>query len=231
MVAENFRKVRAEIAESARSCGRDPVSVELVAVSKTFDVSTVQEAYGAGARDFGENYAQELREKQTRLAELPIRWHFIGHLQTNKVKYVAPFVALIHSVDSVRLAEEIDRRAHHAGRTIDVLVELHTTDEATKHGVPPADAIPLVRELQRLSGIRVRGLMTMGPFTDDTEASRSCFRLTSDIARQITSLGLPGVEMRHLSMGMSHDFKIAIEEGSTIVRIGTAIFGPRSKRE
>jgi len=231
MIAENFRELRAEIAETARRCGRDPSSVELVAVSKTFDASCVREAFTAGARDFGENFAQELSGKQSQLADLPIRWHSIGHLQTNKVKYIAPFVTLIHSLDSLRLGEEIDRRAAQANRIIDVLVEVHTTDEATKFGVLPKDVIPLVGELQRLPGIRVRGLMTMGPFSADAEASRSCFRLTSELFREISSLRMPGLEMRHLSMGMTHDFKIAIAEGATMVRIGTAIFGKRAKQQ
>ena len=231
MIAENFNKVRAEIAESARNCGRDPSSVQLIAVSKTFDAGRVQEAFRGGARDFGENFAQELREKQAQLVELPIRWHFIGHLQSNKVKYVAPFVTLIHSVDSSHLGEEIDRRAGQANRTIEILLEVHTTDEATKYGVLPADVVPLVLELQRMPRIRVKGLMTMGPFSDDAEASRSCFRRTSELSREISSMRIPGVEMRHLSMGMTHDYRIAIEEGATMVRIGTAVFGKRSKHE
>lgn len=229
MIAENFRKIRAEIAECARNSGRDPSSIELIAVSKTFNVESVREAFGAGARDFGENFAQELREKQAQLADLPIRWHFIGHLQTNKVKTIAPLVTLVHSLDSRRLAEEISRRAALANRSIDVLVEVHTTDEATKYGVPPEQVLPLVRDLSGLPHLRVQGLMTMGPFSDDAESSRTCFRLTAALARDIAAQGIEGVEMRHLSMGMTHDFRIAIEEGATMIRIGTAIFGKRTK--
>jgi pyridoxal phosphate enzyme (YggS family) len=229
MIAENFRNIRAEIAECARNSGRDPSSIELIAVSKTFDVESVREAFGAGARDFGENFAQELREKQAQLADLPIRWHFIGHLQTNKVKTIAPLVTLVHSLDSFHLAEEISRRAARANRSIDVLVEVHTTDEATKYGVPPEQVLPLVRDLSGLPSLRVQGLMTMGPFSDDAESSRACFRLTAALARDIAAQGIQGVEMRHLSMGMTHDFRIAIEEGATMIRIGTAIFGKRTK--
>ena len=231
MIAENFKNLTAEITECARHCGRDPSSVRLIAVSKTFDAGRVREAFAAGAQDFGENYAQELSQKQAQLADLPLRWHFIGHLQTNKVKAVAPFVSLIHSLDSLRLGEEIDRRASQAGRTIDVLLEVHTTDEATKYGLRPQEVIPLARELAKLRGIRLQGLMTMGPFSDDAESSRSCFRLIAELSREISSLGIPGVQMRHLSMGMTHDFKIAIEEGATMVRIGTALFGKRTKPE
>jgi len=231
MIAENLEKLRAEIAERARKVGRDPSSVQLLAVSKTFDASRVSEAFQAGAVDFGENFAQELRDKHARLAELPIRWHFIGHLQTNKVRVIAPFVSLIHSVDSLRLGEEISRRAEQSDRTIDILLEVHTTDEATKFGVQPGDVVPLVGELRGYPGIRIVGLMTMGPFSGDPEASRSSFRLTAELFRQIALAKIPGVEMRHLSMGMSHDFTVAIEEGATIVRIGTAIFGKRTKHQ
>jgi pyridoxal phosphate enzyme (YggS family) len=229
MIAQNLEKLRAEIAENARRAGRDPSTVLLVAVSKTLEADQVSEAYSAGARDFGENFAQELRQKHARLAGLPIRWHFVGHLQSNKVKYIAPFVCLIHSVDSLRLAEEIDKRALQSGRIIDVLVEVHTTDEATKFGVVPAEVVPLVKELSRLGNIHLKGLMTMGPFSDDAEASRESFRRTSGLSKEIAAMGFRGVEMRHLSMGMTHDFRIAIEEGATIVRIGTAIFGQRTK--
>lgn len=230
MIAENLEKLKVEIAERARRAGRDPSSVQLLAVSKTFDASRVSEAYKCGAVDFGENFAQELRDKHAQLAELPIRWHFIGHLQTNKVRIIAPFVSLIHSVDSVRLGEEISRRAEQSGRTIEVLVEVHTTDEATKFGVQPTEVVDLVNELRNSPGIRIVGLMTMGPFSEDPEDSRSSFRLTAGLFREIALANIPGVEMRHLSMGMSHDFTVAIDEGATIVRIGTALFGKRTKQ-
>lgn len=231
MIAENLEKLRAQIAERARKAGRDPRTVQLLAVSKTFDAGQVAEAFQAGAVDFGENFAQELREKHAQLAELPIRWHFIGHLQTNKVKVIAPFVSLIHSVDSLRLGEEISRRAEGSGRIIDVLIEVHTTDEATKFGVQPQDVVPLVHNLRSFPGIRIVGLMTMGPFSEDPENSRGSFHLTSELFREIAQAKIPGVEMRHLSMGMSHDFTVAIDEGATIVRIGTALFGKRTKHQ
>ena len=229
MIAENLEKLRAQIAERASKAGRDPGSVQLLAVSKTFDARQVSEAFQAGAVDFGENFAQEMREKHARLAELPIRWHFIGHLQTNKVKAIAPFVSLIHSVDSLRLGEEISRRAEQSGRVIDCLLEVHTTDEATKFGVQPQDVLPLVNALRSYPGIRIVGLMTMGPFSEDPEESRGSFHLTSELFREIALAKIPGIEMRHLSMGMSHDFTVAIDEGATIVRIGTALFGKRTK--
>ncbi len=199
----------------------------LVAVTKTFPSDAVREALKAGVHDFGENYVQELNEKRNEVAEPNLRWHFIGHLQTNKVKYIAEYVHLVHSVDNVRVAEELSKRAGRANRDIDILIEVHTTDEATKYGVQPEQAIDLVKAVAAYPRVRVQGLMTMGPFSDDPNDSRPSFKLVADLRRQIERENIPGVSIRHLSMGMTHDFEVAIEEGATIVRIGTAIFGER----
>jgi pyridoxal phosphate enzyme (YggS family) len=202
--------------------------VLLLGVSKTFGNDKIREAVTAGVFDIAENYTQELKEKRSLLNDDRVRWHFIGHLQTNKVKYVAEYVHLIHSVDNVRVAEEIQKRAGSLNRSIDVLIEVHTTDEATKFGVLPEKTLELVKSLSALDHLRVRGLMTMGPFTDDPDDSRPSFRKLADLGKRITQEGIGNVSMQHLSMGMSHDFEVAIEEGATIVRIGASIFGKRS---
>ncbi|MGH2567214.1 MAG: YggS family pyridoxal phosphate-dependent enzyme [Bacteroidota bacterium] len=233
MTPENIEKVRGRIREACFRCGRNPDEVQLVAVTKTFGAEKIREAVAAGVRDFGENYAQELNEKKRLLEELEperqgVRWHFIGHLQTNKVKLIANYIHLIHTVDNVRVAEEINKRGERSGRTIDVLVEVHTTDEATKYGIAPGQAVGLVKAIARFPRVRVQGLMTMGPFSEDPEDSRPSFRQIVELKRELEQAGIPAVSMRHLSMGMTHDFEVAIEEGATMVRIGTAIFGPRS---
>lgn len=232
MIAENIASLRQEIRETALRCGRDPDGILLVAVSKTFGAGEIAESLQAGVFDFGENYVQEFQQKRAAFGDPRLRWHFIGHLQTNKVRVLVGSVHLIHSLDSLRLAEEIHKRAGAAGvSTVDVLVEVHTTDEATKYGVPPEATVALVREAARFERVRICGLMTMGPFSDDPEDSRPSFRLVRELREAIAAEGIPGVSMEHLSMGMTHDYGVAIEEGATILRIGTAIFGRRRKRE
>jgi PLP dependent protein len=229
MIAENLKNLRKRIDLTCQKCGRKIDDVQLIAVSKSFSVELIQEAIVSGQIEFGENYVQELQEKHKALAERIVHWHFIGHLQSNKVKYIAEYVDLIHSVDDLNLGIEINKRAERCNRVQDVLVEIHTTDEATKFGVQPEHAIPLIKELSQLSHLRVCGLMTMGPFSDNPNDSRSSFRCVIDLKKRIEAEGIVNVQMRHLSMGMTHDFEVAIEEGSTIVRIGTAIFGRRTK--
>jgi PLP dependent protein len=229
MIAENLKNLRKRIDLTCQKCGRKIDDVRLIAVSKTFSVELIQEAIVSGQIEFGENYVQELQEKHKALAERIVHWHFIGHLQSNKVKYIAEYVNLIHSVDDLNLGTEINKLAERCNRVQDVLVEIHTTDEATKFGVQPEHAILLIKELSQLSHLRVCGLMTMGPFSDNPNDSRSSFRCVTDLKKQIETEGIVNVQMRHLSMGMTHDFEVAIEEGSTIVRIGTAIFGRRTK--
>ncbi|MBI4417748.1 MAG: YggS family pyridoxal phosphate-dependent enzyme [Ignavibacteriales bacterium] len=228
MIAQNIEQLKRRVAEACARVGRDAEDVRIVAVSKTFGVELIKKAFEAGLVDFGENYVQELREKMERLSGKPVRWHFIGHLQTNKVKYIINSVRLIHTLDSVRLAEELQKRAT---GPVDVLVEVHTTDEATKTGVDPRDVVPLVREVVRLQNVRICGLMTMGPFSDTPEDSRPSFRMLRELRAKVESENIPNVRMQHLSMGMTHDFEVAVEEGATILRIGTAIFGGRKARE
>jgi len=227
MVAENIETIKKRIREVCSRCERRPEDVLLVGVSKTFGVESIQKAVVSGLFDIGENYAQELLGKHDKLGDERIRWHFIGHLQSNKVKDVIGYVHLIHSVDNARVAEEIQKRAEKAGRIVNVLIEVHSTDEATKYGVPPADALDLLKRISKFDRVRVQGLMTMGPFSDDPNDSRPSFRQLAELRNRISLEGIENVTMQHLSMGMSHDFEVAIEEGATIVRIGTAIFGTR----
>jgi len=226
-IAANLAHIRAEIASACARCGRDPAAVRLIAVSKTHSAARVEEAFAAGQHCFGESYVQEFLAK-TEQVEVPVEWHFIGHLQSNKVKYLPGKVSLIHSVDRLSLAEEIDRQWGRTGQQAAVLVEVNLGGEDSKAGVAEAELIPLLRRLAFLPHLSVRGLMTLPPYLADAEEVRPFFRRLRELARQVDSLALPGVTMAELSMGMSHDFAVAIEEGATLVRIGTAIFGERS---
>lgn len=229
MIAENLRNIRSEIDSVCHRIGRNPEEIGLIAVSKTVEHDKILEAYDAGQRDFGENYVQELRRKQEKITAAGLHWHFLGHLQTNKVKFLIDSVTLIHSVDSFRLAEEIEHQASRRKRRIDVLIEVHTTDEATKSGVAPDDVIPLVELMSALQYVNVAGLMTIGPFQPDPETARPCFRRLRQLKQEIEECQFPGVSLNHLSMGMTNDYTVALEEGATLLRIGTAIFGQRSR--
>jgi len=228
MVKENVEIVRKRIREVCSRCGRNPEDVLLLGVSKTFGIDSIRDAVDAELFDFGENYAQEFLEKRSQISDERVRWHFIGHLQSNKVKYIAEHVYLIHSVDNDRLADELQKRGERMGRSLDILIEVHTTDEATKYGIPPEGTLDLVKRIAKFNRVRVQGLMTMGPFSDDPNDSRPSFQQLVTLRDKIVREGIENVSMRHLSMGMTHDFEVAIEEGSTIVRIGTAIFGERT---
>jgi PLP dependent protein len=228
MIAVNVKNIRQIIAKTCLESGRKDDAVLLVGVSKTFGPEKVAEAVAAGLYDLGENYIQELREKRDVLRDERIRWHFIGHLQTNKVKYLAEWISMIHSVDSEALAKEIDLRAKKAGRKINVLVEVNTSHEETKFGVDPDRAIELLKRISVFQNIMIAGLMTIGRFDSDPEASRPCFRRLRQIFDEANEMGFLREPMSHLSMGMSHDFTVAIQEGATMVRIGTAIFGTRN---
>ena len=227
-IAARIEHVKARIRRAAEACGRDPASVRLVAVAKTFPAEEVRRAAAAGATEVGENYIQEAREKFEALAGLGLTWHFIGHLQSNKARQAVRMFDLIHTVDSARLASEIDRAAAKMGKRQEVLVQVNVAGETTKSGVAPEAAPALVRELAGMEAIRVRGLMTMPPFFDDPERARPFFAELRRIAERIQALGLPGVAMEELSMGMTGDFEAAIAEGATLVRVGTAIFGGRA---
>lgn len=225
-IAANLQNIREQIAAAAIAAGRDPVDIRLVAVSKTKPAAMVDEAAASGQIIFGENYVQELVAKAAEI-ESTVEWHFIGHLQSNKVRQIAGTVAMIHSVDRLPLAEEIDRQWGRIGRVCDILIQVNVSGEATKSGTTAEEAINLVKQTALLPNIRICGLMTMPPFFDDPEGARPYFRELRLLAEEISSLKIPSVSMIELSMGMSGDFQVAIEEGATLVRIGSAIFGSR----
>jgi pyridoxal phosphate enzyme (YggS family) len=225
-IAANLHTIHQQIATAAVAAGREPASVRLVAVTKTKPAAMVDEAAAAGQIIFGENYVQELVAKVAH-GTSPVEWHFIGHLQSNKVKQIAGLVAMIHSVDRLSLAEEIDRQWGRINRVCDILIQVNVSGEASKSGTTTAEAINLVRQVALLDNVRICGLMTMPPFFDDPYAARPYFRELRLLAAEIHSLAIPGVSMKELSMGMSGDFEAAIEEGATLVRIGSAIFGSR----
>jgi len=225
-ISRNLARINERIRAAAESTGRDPASVRLVAVSKTRPAADIIAAFQAGQTVFGENYIQELVPKLAEVHEA-VQWHVIGHLQSNKVKYIAGQVAMIHSVDRLSLAQEIDRQWGKLGKSCDILIQVNLSGEATKSGTTEDGAIQLLHECALLPNVRVKGLMTMPPFFDDPDAARPYFaeirRLSETVARQ----RIAGVEMVELSMGMSGDFEAAIQEGATLVRVGTAIFGER----
>lgn len=224
MIAENVKHIRQRIAKACEKCGRLPEEVTLVAVSKSFTSENIREARAAGVLDIGENYVQELVAKRKEVNDDNIRWHYIGHLQRNKVKEIVPWIHLIHSVDSLRVGKEISSCAGKAGRTVNILIEVNTTGEMTKYGVQPDETPHLVEQLSLLPHIKCTGLMTIGPFLPDPEQSRPAFRTLRKLKESINKQGFT---LQHLSMGMTNDFEVAIEEGATLVRIGTAIFGKR----
>lgn len=204
--------------------------IKVIAVSKTHPVEAIVNAFEAGIRDFGENYAQEMRRKYEQVKQIPNikpNWHFIGHLQTNKVKYIIPFVCLIHSADSVHLAEEINRQAQKNNRVVDVLIQVNTSSELSKFGCEPEHALGIIEEVSKFSHIRINGLMTIGSFSNDETIIRKEFRLLRKIFKEAKEK-FPELPLKEISMGMSNDYLIAVEEGATILRIGTAIFGERN---
>jgi pyridoxal phosphate enzyme (YggS family) len=229
MISGAIADIRSGIARACARCGRDPGEVTLVAVAKTFPAERVREAVEAGVRDIGENYVRELQQKREALRDEGIRWHFIGHLQSNKAKLLAGRVHLIHALESMSAAEELHRRAALAGTVQAVLVEVNTTDEPSKFGVSPGETLRFVRGLAPLDHLRIDGLMTIGPFLPDPESSRPMFRILRELRDEAALKGQGNAPMRHLSMGMTGDYEVAVEEGATIVRIGTAIFGARTK--
>lgn len=227
MIRENLINVQNNIDAAAKRAGRDSRDITLIAVSKTKPVSMIMEAYEAGIRDFGENKVQELADKYEQLPK-DIRWHMIGHLQRNKVKYLIGKTALIHSVDSLRLAEEISKEAAKKNVDVDILIEVNVAGEESKFGVSPENAYELVKEAAKLPHLHVRGLMTIAPFTDNPEENRKYFRQLQQLSVDITRKNVDNVSVNILSMGMTNDYEIAVEEGSTYTRVGTGIFGMRS---
>jgi hypothetical protein len=225
-IEENLKRVQERIAAAAKRAGRDPSSVKLVTVTKTIDIEQIRVAVAAGAAVLGENRVQEAREKIERLGNVA-SWHLIGTLQSNKAKYAVKLFDLVHSVDTLELAKEIDRQAARIGKTQDVLIEVNIAGEASKSGVPLNAAIDLVRDAAGLKHIRIKGLMTMPPYSENPEDSRQHFRKLRELSGSVTKDNVHGVSMQELSMGMSGDFEVAVEEGATLVRVGTAIFGER----
>ena len=226
MIAENIQKVKKDIAEAARRSGRPASSVLLVAVSKTKPIEALKEAYDAGIRDFGENKVQEILEKYDKLPG-DAKFHMIGHLQRNKVKQVIDKVCLIHSVDTYRLAQEISVQSQRIGITSHILVEVNMGEEESKFGTEAEEAIQLVEEIAALPNIKIDGLMTVAPYVEDPEENRQIFNKMLNLSVDIKQRNIDNVSMNILSMGMTNDYRVAVKEGATIVRVGTAIFGAR----
>ena len=227
MICENIEQVKERITEACDRMGRDSKEVTLIAVSKTKPIPDLKEAYGFGGRDFGENKVQELVEKAEALPK-DIRWHMIGHLQRNKVKYSVDKVCLNHSVDSLRLAEEISKEAVKRNLTVNILIEVNIAGEETKFGSTTDEAIQLVEQIAVLPGICIKGLMTIAPFVENPEENRKYFSKLRQLAVDINDKNIDNVSMHVLSMGMTGDYEVAVEEGATLVRVGTGIFGERN---
>lgn len=227
MLSENLREVEQKICAACERAGRSRNDVTLIAVSKTKPVEMLQEVYDAGAREFGENKPQELKNKYPLLPN-DIRWHMIGHLQTNKIKYIIDRACMIHSIDSVHLAEAVSCEAAKRGLVIPVLVEVNVAKEDSKFGIMPEETEDFIRQISTLPGIRVQGLMTIAPFTDNAEENREYFAALRKLFVDIKEKNIDNVNMCDLSMGMTGDYEVAIEEGATMVRVGTGIFGART---
>lgn len=227
MLKENLAQVEKNIELACKKAGRDRSEVTLIAVSKTKPVEMLQEIYDEGIRNFGENKVQELDQKMPVMPE-DIKWHMIGHLQRNKVKYIAGKVALIHSVDTYRLAEEINIQAKKKNVIIPILIEVNIAQEESKFGTSKEDAILLVEEISKLENVRIKGLMTIAPNVSDPEENRLYFRGIKQLSVDIRNKNIDNVSMDILSMGMTGDYMVAIEEGATMVRVGTGIFGERN---
>jgi pyridoxal phosphate enzyme (YggS family) len=226
-IQSRLKRVKDRITEAALACGRDPKAIKLIAVSKTVPADRILAAIGAGVTDLGENYVQEAREKIEVVGRETVLWHFIGHLQSNKAKYVVKLFDLIHSVDSFKLAKELDKRARAVGKVQKVLVQVNISGEATKSGIETEQAVALVHQMAHLDNLAICGLMTMPPYFNSPEKVRPYFRALKDLGNRIRTEAIANVDMAELSMGMTGDFEAAIQEGATLVRIGTAIFGHR----
>jgi len=225
-IAANINKIKQRIAAAAARVNRVPDSIKLLAVTKTVSPSAIAQALDAGVTMLGENYVQEAKEKIA-VMEKRVQWHMIGHLQTNKAKYAVNLFDYIHSVDRPELAEEINKRARLAGRKINILIEVNVSGEKTKNGIPAIRSVDLIKNISPLENVSIKGLMTMAPYSDNPEKSRPYFSELKNLQKKIIQEGITGILMEELSMGMTDDFEIAIEEGATIVRIGRAIFGER----
>lgn len=227
MITTNLREVEANIQKACEISGRTRQEVTLIAVSKTKPIEMLKEAYEANIRHFGENKVQELCDKHE-LLEQDVKWHMIGHLQTNKVKYLIGKTAYIHSVDSYRLASEIEKQAAKQDCIVDILIEVNIAEEESKFGVKEDELLDLIREVAKLPHLRIKGLMTVAPYVVDSEENRPFFRKIKQLSVDIDKQNIDNVSMNELSMGMTGDYMVAIEEGATMVRVGTGIFGERN---
>ena len=227
MITENLEQVRKNIDEACSVAGRDPKEVTLIAVSKTKPVSMLKEAYDAGARCFGENKVQEIMDKHPQLPE-DIQWHMIGHLQRNKVKYIVDKVSMIHSVDSLRLAQTIEQEAAKHNVCVPVLLEVNVAQEESKFGLKMDEVLPLIETIADFPHIKVQGLMTIAPYVENAEDNRDFFRQLKKLSVDIEAKNINNVSMSVLSMGMTGDYQVAVQEGATMVRVGTGIFGERN---
>ena len=227
MILENIKQVEENIIKSCEKVGRDPKEVTLIAVSKTKPYTAIEEALPSGVLDYGENKVQELTEKYEILPK-DIRWHMIGHLQRNKVKYLVGKVELIHSVDSLRLANQIETEFAKKNEIANILIEVNMANEESKFGITSETTEQLVREISKLEHVRIKGLMTIAPYTDNPETNREYFRNMKKLSVDITEKNIDNVSMNVLSMGMTGDYQVAIEEGATMIRVGTGIFGERN---
>jgi hypothetical protein len=225
-IADNINTIKQRIASAAARCGRDPDSIKLLAVTKTIPTEYIIKAIDAGITIFGENYVQEAKDKIAAIGSRA-RWHMIGHLQANKAKYVVTLFDYVHSVDRLELAQELDRRAGLINRKLNVLIEVNVSGEESKSGIPADYAPALIKQIAGLENLTVRGLMTMSPYSNNPENARPYFSALRNLSDNISRQQISGIQMEELSMGMTDDFEVAIEEGATIVRIGRAIFGER----
>jgi len=226
-IADNLASIQERISKAALRAGRDPAAIRLVAVSKTVSAENIQQAIAAGVTILGENYVQEARNKIARVGS-QVAWHFIGHLQSNKAKYAVDLFSMIHSVDRLSLAEALDKEANKQGKILPILIQVNISGEESKSGIDPQGTLQLLERIAGLQHLSVQGLMTMPPWFEDPEDARPYFIALRKLREELASKKIPGLSLQELSMGMSGDFEVAIEEGATLVRIGTAIFGPRN---
>ena len=226
-IAENLARIKTQMVEACLRSGRNPAGVRLIGVTKTVSTDRIREGVLAGISLLGENYVQEAREKREILGDLDIEWHFIGHLQSNKAKTAVEYFDWIHTLDRLKLARELDRHAQKSGKQIPVLIQVNVGDETTKSGVSPEEASSLFESVLPLDGLMIRGLMTLPPYLEDPEGVRPYFRQLRQILERVRDSSPRPGELTELSMGMSHDFQVAIEEGATLIRVGTALFGER----
>jgi pyridoxal phosphate enzyme (YggS family) len=228
-IKDRLEKIKERIEKTAMDCGRNPDSIRLIAVSKTVSAAIVKDAIGAGAMILGENYVQEAREKIRTLSDFDISWHFIGHLQSNKAKYAVKLFDLIHSVDSIKLARELNKQAQKSGKIQKILIQINISQEKSKSGIPVDDTADIIQAISEFENIKIKGLMTMPPFFNQPDRVRPFFAALRELRDQLADRAIPaGVSLEELSMGMTGDFEVAIAEGATMVRVGTAIFGERT---